>query len=115
VEDFLKDFAGVLVTDGAKAYDKLCFDSLAIEKASAIVRCLTDPRVPATHNHAERQVRPAVVTRKRGGCNRPERGARTFEVLTSLIVTARQRGTSLVDWMVALLRQPDPFAPAPFS
>jgi len=197
VEDFLQDFAGVLVTDGAKAYDKLgrtllralCllhlkrnvrgleneqtggavhfpralinwldrvidlvgereqlsthdYDRRARELEfefrweltmreptnsanrrllerirtweDAIVRCLTHPEVPATNNHAERQIRPAVITRKRGGCNRSERGARTFEVVTSLLVTARQCGLSFVDWVVDLLRQPTPYAPAPF-
>jgi transposase len=197
VEDFLKDFAGVLVTDGAKAYDKLgktlmralCLLHLRrnvreleasqtrgavcvpraldewlgrvielvgrrakIEPAEwkaksselqnefeqvflgckptneanrsmiervvtwqdAILRCLRDERVPATNNHAERQIRPAVVLRKRSGCSRSERGARTFEVITSLLVTAGQRGVDFVGWLVKLLRQPEPLAPAPF-
>ncbi|MBX3276360.1 MAG: IS66 family transposase [Sandaracinaceae bacterium] len=196
VEDFLKDFAGVLVTDGAKAYDKLgktltralCLlhlrrnvraleanqtggavcvpraldrwltraidlvsrratlepDAFALESSElqrsfddvfarcqptneanasmierivkwqdAILRCLRDDRVPATNNHAERQVRPAVVLRKRGGCNRSQRGAQTFEILTSLLVSARQRGVDFIDWFVQLMRQPDPRAAAP--
>lgn len=195
VEDFLKDFAGVLVTDGAKAYDKLgktltralCLLHLRrnvreleakqtggavcvpraldgwlsrvielvgqraqmepgdwSEKSSAlqrefeevflrcqptneanasmierivkwqdaVLRCLRDERVPATNNHAERQVRPAVVLRKRGGCSRSERGARTYEILTSLLVSARQRGVDFVHWLVELLRQPEPRAAA---
>ena len=196
VEDFLEDFAGVLVTDGAKAYDKLgktltralCLlhlrrnvreleasqtrgavcvpraldewlgrvielvgrrakmepdkwqaNSSELQKEfeqvfldckptneanrsmierivkwqDAILRCLRDERVPATNNHAERQVRPAVVLRKRGGCSRSERGARTYEILTSLLVTARQRGVDFVGWLVGFLRQPEPLAPAP--
>jgi transposase len=195
VEDFLKDFAGVLVTDGAKAYDKLgktltralCLlhlrrnvreleakqtggavcvpraldewltrvielvgrrarmepvdwkaESSALEQEfeevflrcqptneanastierivkwqDAVLRCLRDERVPATNNHGERQVRPAVVLRKRGGCSRSERGARTYEILTSLLVSARQRGVDFVHWLVELLRQPEPRAAA---
>jgi transposase len=197
VEDFLKDFAGVLVTDGAKAYDKLgktltralCLLHLrrnvrelessqtrgavcvpraldewlgrvielvglraetepgqwrakssemqtefeqvflgckptneanrsmierVVKWQDAILRCLRDERVPATNNHGERQIRPAVVLRKRGGCSRSERGARTYEILTSLLVTARQREVDFVGWLVGLLRQPEPLAPAPF-
>lgn len=197
VDDFLKDFAGVLVTDGAKAYDKLgktltralCLlhlrrnvrelelrqsgGAVCVPRAlddwltrvlalvgrrkqmrsaewrtrsaelqkefedvflscrptneanrsmierilkwqDAVLLCLRDERVPATNNHAERQIRPAVVLRKRGGCSRSERGARTYEVLTSLLVTARQRGVDFVAWLVGLLRQPDPMAAAPF-
>lgn len=197
VEDFLKDFAGVLVTDGAKAYDKLgktltralCLlhlqrnarelsasqtrGAVCVPRAldewfgrvielvgrrakmdpddwraksselqteleqvflgckptneanrsmierivtwqDAILRCLRDERVPATNNHGERQIRPAVVLRKRGGCSRSERGARTYEILTSLLVTARQRRVDFVSWLVGFLRQPEPLAPAPF-
>lgn len=196
VADFLKDFAGVMVTDGAKAYDKLgktlvralCLlhlkrnaraleeqtngrgktfardlidwldtaiivvgmrDELSAELFAenaaeleadfqrllgvrskipanqkmiarltkwqdAVLLCIRDERVPATNNHAERQIRPAVVTRKRGGCNRSDSGARTFEVISSLNVSARQQGVDFVKWLVSLLRQPEPFASAPF-
>jgi hypothetical protein len=80
----------------------------------AILRCLRDRRVPATNNHAERQIRPAVVMRKRGGCNRSPTGAHNHEVLMSLAVTARQWGVSFVEWVGRLLCQPDPLASAPF-
>lgn len=196
VADFLKDFAGVLVTDGHKAYDKLgeklvralCllhlrrnaraleekqtgggvrfpralmgwlddaiglvglrpslsertyqrkamhleqrFEKLLSTNATSpsnvhmlerlrtwhesVLMCLRDPIVPATNNHAERMIRPAVVTRKRGGCNRSVKGVMAFEVITSLLVTAKQNAINFVDWVVDLLRQPDPLAPAPF-
>ena len=84
------------------------------EWQDAVMRCLRDRRVPATNNHGERQIRPAVVLRKRGGCNRSEKGARTFECLTSIGVSLRQQGRGLADWVTDLLRQPEPFAPAPF-
>lgn len=48
--------------------------------------------VEATNNRAERALRPAVIVRKTGGCNRTERGAKTHAVLASLLVTARQQG-----------------------
>jgi hypothetical protein len=49
--------------------------------------------VDATNNLAERQLRPAVIRRKLScGGNKTRRGARTFEVLTSLAATCRQRG-----------------------
>lgn len=196
VADFLKDFAGILVTDGHSAYDKLgmtlvralCLLHLRrnaqsleekqtaggvrfpraltawlddaiklvglrsklgertykrraahLEKAfeklldtqtksatnanmlerlrtwqDSVLMCLRNPIVPATNNHAEQKIRPGVVTRKRGGCNRSVKGVRAFEVLTSLLVTAKQNAVNFVDWVVELLRQPDPLAPAPF-
>ncbi len=74
----------------------------------AILRCIRDPRAPATNNRAERQIRPAVVLRKRGGCNKTERGARTFERLASILETRRQQGLSIIDWVVQVLTSPTP-------
>lgn len=48
--------------------------------------------VEATNNRAERALRPAVLVRKTGGCNRTERGAETHAILASLLVTAKQQG-----------------------
>jgi hypothetical protein len=196
VADFLKDFSGILVTDGHSAYDKLgmtlvralcllhlrrnareleekqtaggvrfpraliswldeaiklvglrsrlgertytrraerlekAFDKLLSANATSsananmlerlrtwhdsVLMCLRDPLVSATNNHAEQMVRPGVVTRKRGGCNRSLKGLLAFEVITSLLVTAKQNAVDFVEWIVDLLRQPDPLAPAPF-
>lgn len=64
--------------------------------------------VDATNNLAERQLRPAVVTRKLSAGNKTERGAATWAVLTSLAATARQRGSSPVDaLMPAQTRAPN--------
>lgn len=192
VADFLKDFTGVFVSDGAKAYDKLAksltralcllhlkrnVKALESEQTAGAVRfpraveqwiddaialvgrreslkdstfkrkarqlekrfakllksratqernvrllerlqrwqdsvllCLRDPNVPATNNHGERQIRPGVPIRKRGGCNRSERGARAFERIASVLATCRQRGIETVDAFVAFLRQSNPRA-----
>jgi len=53
---------------------------------------LEQPGVDPTNNLAERQLRPAVIRRKLSCGNKTRRGARTFEVLTSLAATCRQRG-----------------------
>jgi transposase len=197
VSDFLKDFTGVFVSDGAKAYDKLgkklaralCLLHLkrnvraleneqtkgavrfpraveswidsAIELVGrrdqlkpttfkrkarqlekqftkllksrtendrnikllerletwqdAILRCLRDPNVPATNNHAEHEIRPAVPMRKRGSCNRSVIGAQTFERLASVLRTCRLRGVDTVRWLVEFLRQPSPRASFPIG
>ena len=52
--------------------------------------------VDATNNLAERQIRPAVIRRKLSCGNRSPRGAHSFEVLTSLAATCRQRGTDFL-------------------
>jgi transposase len=58
---------------------------------------LDHPAVDATNNFAERQLRPAVISRKLSCGNKTEAGARTWETLTSLAATCQQTGISLVD------------------
>lgn len=67
--------------------------------------------VEATNNRAERALRPAVIIRKTGGCNKTPRGARTHAVLASLLVTARQRGIDALGYLGRLLTAPG--APPP--
>jgi transposase len=57
---------------------------------------LEKPGVDATNNLAERQLRPAVIRRKLSCGNKTRRGARTFEILTSLAATCRQRGEDFI-------------------
>jgi hypothetical protein len=58
---------------------------------------LDHANVHATNNLAERQLRPAVISRKLSCGNKTEAGARTREVLTSIAATCQQTGISLVD------------------
>lgn len=55
------------------------------------------PTVEATNNAAERQLRPAVITRKVSCGNQSLSGAHTWEVLASLAATAKQHGMSFID------------------
>lgn len=48
--------------------------------------------VPFENNHAERQIRPAVVLRKNSQSNRSEKGAATQSVLMSVYRTLKLRG-----------------------
>lgn len=61
-----------------------------------LLTCLADPSVEATNNRAERALRPAVIARKVSCGNRTARGKRTWERLTSLAATLRQRGQDLL-------------------
>src|SRR5207247_4563985 len=56
-----------------------------------ILRFLYWEEVDATNNLAERQLRPAVITRKTGGCHRTEGGAEAHSILASLLATCRQQ------------------------
>jgi len=62
--------------------------------------------VEATNNLAERQLRPAVISRKLSCGNRTARGAQTWEVLTSLAVTWNRRGQSFRQLIAQTLRPP---------
>jgi transposase len=59
--------------------------------------------VDATNNLAERQLRPAVISRKLSCGNKTERGAKTWEVLTSLAASCRQTSSSFVDFLIPRL------------
>lgn len=55
------------------------------------------PQVEATNNQAERQLRPAVISRKISCGNKTEQGASTWQILASLAATAHQQGDSFID------------------
>ena len=63
--------------------------------------------VEATNNRAERALRPAVVIRKTGACNKTPRGARTHAILSSILTTAKQRGLHLIGYLVRVLTAPN--------
>lgn len=64
---------------------------------------LTHEQAEATNNRAERALRPAVVSRKTGGCNKGEAGGRVHAVLMSVAVTARQQLHNPVSYFCDLL------------
>ena len=80
----------------------------------AVLAFLWAPDVDATNWRAEHAIRPAVVNRKICGGNRTPRGARTQQVLASVVRTARQRHVDLDDLFTSLLRAPRSMVPAAF-
>jgi len=58
---------------------------------------LHDPEVPPTNNHAEQMLRPAVITRKVGGCNKNLLGALVHSILASIMVSCHRRGKRFLD------------------
>lgn len=56
--------------------------------------------VDATNNLAERQLRPAVISRKLSCGNKTEHGARTWQVLASLAATCRQTNSCFADFLI---------------
>ena len=66
---------------------------------------LDKPQVPADNNHAERQIRPAVIMRKNILCNRSAGGAQTQAILMSIYRTLKLRGHDPTKTIAAALRQ----------
>jgi transposase len=59
--------------------------------------------VAPTNNAAERELRPAVVVRKTGGCNRTASGAQAHAVLASVLRTCQKQGVDPVAVLKHLL------------
>jgi transposase len=58
---------------------------------SELFTFLDHPEVPSDNNHAERQIRPAVMVRKNSYANGSDDGAETQSVLMSVFRTLKQR------------------------
>jgi transposase len=58
---------------------------------------LHEAQVPPTNNHAEQMLRPAVITRKLGGCNKNLLGALAHSILASLMVSCHRQGKRFLD------------------
>ncbi len=65
---------------------------------------LDHDHVPADNNHAEREIRPAVIMRKNTHCNQSDRGAETQAVLMTIFRTLKRRGLEPLDEVVKALR-----------
>jgi transposase len=71
---------------------------------------LHDSEVPPTNNHAEQMLRPAVITRKVGGCNKNLRGALVHSILASVMATCHRQGKRFLDLAHRLWQSSDPQA-----
>jgi transposase len=64
------------------------------------------PGIEATNNAAEQAIRPAVIARKTWGGNRTHNGARTQQILASVLRTCKQQGKDAFSRLVGLFRAP---------
>lgn len=62
-----------------------------VEQADKLYHWVTDRRVPCENNRAERELRPTVIARKVSHGSQAEEGARTREVLMSVMQTLKKR------------------------
>jgi transposase len=91
----------------AYAPNRKLLDHLGRERG-ALFTFLDQPGVQATNWRAEHAIRPAVVCRKQWGGNATWAGATTWQVLASVLATARLQQYDPVALLVGLLRAPGP-------
>jgi len=71
---------------------------------------LHEADVPPTNNHAEQMLRPAVITRKVGGCNKNLLGALVHSILSSIMVSCHRQGKRFLDLARQLWQSDEPQA-----
>ena len=95
LEDALDDWLDHVPVDGSDDLSRLV-SHVANHRGEWLV-FLHDAEVPPTNNHAEQMLRPAVITRKVGGCNKTLLGAMVHGILASLMVTCKRQGRRFLD------------------
>jgi hypothetical protein len=71
---------------------------------NALFTFLDHPDLPSDNNHAEREIRPAVIMRKNSYCNRSANGANTQAILMSVYRTLKLRGLDPLETIVTALK-----------
>ncbi len=89
------------------APNRRLLDHLGRER-QALLTFLDQPGVQATNWRAEQAIRPAVVCRKQWGGNATWKGAEDWQVLASVLASARLQQRDPVALLVGLLRAPGP-------
>jgi transposase len=93
----------LLATPWANAHAKRLLKRLRRYR-NALFTFLDHPGVPSDNNHAEREIRPAVIIRKNSLCNRSDNGATVQAILMSVYRTLKLRGFDPLETIVSALR-----------
>jgi transposase len=93
----------LLATPWANAHAKRLLKRLRRYR-NALFTFLDHPGVPSDNNHAEREIRPAVIIRKNSLCNRSDNGATVQATLMSVYRTLKLRGFDPLETIVSALR-----------
>ena len=93
----------LLATPWANAHAKRLLKRLRRYR-NALFTFLDHPGVPSDNNHAEREIRPAVIIRKNSLCNRSDNGAAVQAILMSVYRTLKLRGFDPLETIVSALK-----------
>ena len=93
----------LLATPWANAHAKRLLKRLRRYR-NALFTFLDHTDVPSDNNHAEREIRPAVIIRKNSLCNRSENGATVQAILMSVYRTLKLRGLDPLETIVTALK-----------
>jgi transposase len=97
IEDRLDDWLHANLSRRSLSADLDRLDSHIRAHRGEWLSFLHDPEVPPTNNHAEQMLRPAVITRKVGGCNKNLLGALVHSILSSIMVSCHRQGKRFLD------------------
>ncbi len=92
--DRLKSFA----TKGWQHYDVKRLAKRTLKYSGELFTFILMPDVEPTNNLAERALRPCVVQNKIWGCHRTNDGAKSRDILMSVIGTMKQQGKSILSF-----------------
>jgi hypothetical protein len=84
--------------------DNARFAKLLRKQRARLLTFLYHDAVAPTNNLAERELRPAVIVRKTGGCNRSDAGAHAHAILNSVLRTCQKQGLDAVQVLKQLLQ-----------
>ena len=88
---FLKKIR-VIIARTYTSQDALAVHTRISNQDKNLVEALLHEGAPLTNNHAERMIRPLVVTRRISGCSRSDRGAATHAVNMTIMQTLALKG-----------------------
>jgi transposase len=83
--------------------DNARFVRTLVKQRARLLTFLYHEAVDPTNNAAEQELRPAVVVRKTGGCNRTDAGAEAHAILASVLRTCLKQGFDPVEVLKHLL------------
>ncbi|MFO8703539.1 transposase, partial [Legionella pneumophila serogroup 2] len=86
-----------------KATARTCINIL--ESVDSLWNFFEIPNVPPTNNHAERQLRPLVISKKLTFGTQSERGSRFIERIFSVAATCKQQQKDVLVFIMDALQK----------